>query len=111
MHRICKKLRGRRGETLVETLAAILVAVLSVGLLMGGVAAATRINRQAQRADEDFYSQLTAAEAQTEPLEDGQTFSVVIAEEGRVDVAVPARLYGGEDLYAYGRAPGEGSGP
>ena len=93
MDNLRKKLNSTRGETLIETLAAILVAALSVALLVGSVTVSGQINRQAQVSDEDFYEQLTAAEAQTPP--DDAAFP---------DAHIGARLYGGDDLYAYGRA-------
>ena len=102
MDNLRKKLNSTRGETLIETLAAILVAALSVALLVGAVTVSGQINRQAQVSDEDFYEQLTAAEAQTSP--DDAAFQVTIREEGKTDAHIGARLYGGDDLYAYSRA-------
>ena len=101
MDNLRKKLNSTRGETLIETLAAILVAALSVALLVGAVTVSGQINRQAQVSDENFY-ELTAAEAQTPP--DDAAFQVTIREEGKRDAHIGARLYGGDDLYAYGRA-------
>ena len=48
MDNLRKKLNSTRGETLIETLAAILVAALSVALLVGAVTVSGQINRQAQ---------------------------------------------------------------
>ena len=94
------KLRSRRGETLVETLVAILVSALSVVLLVGGITAAAQINRRAAEQDGDFYGQLTAAEEQAAPVE---TFHVTVEQDGGLDAKIPASLYGEGDLWAYAR--------
>lgn len=95
------KLRSRRGETLVETLVAILVSALSVVLLVGGITAAAQINRRAAEQDGDFYGQLTAAEEQAAPVE---TFTVTAVDQGSgLDAEIPASLYGEGDLWAYAR--------
>ena len=107
MRRITERLRTRRGETLVETLAAILVAALSVGLLLTCVTAADRINRSARAADDDFYQQLDAAEGRTGA---GGSITVDITGENGFTASIPAALYGGEALRAYVRAEG-GVGP
>ena len=95
------KLRSRRGETLVETLVAILVSALSVVLLVGGITAAAQINRRAAEQDGDFYGQLTAAEGQTEPPV--ETFTVTVEQGSGLDAKIPASLYGEGDLWAYAR--------
>ena len=46
--------RARRGETLVETLAAILVVSLTSVFLLTSVMAAQRVNRQAGEGDEQL---------------------------------------------------------
>ena len=101
------KLRGQQGETLVEVLAAVLVATLSVGLLMGGVAVSTRINRQAEDTDESFYAALTAAEGRTVQVDAG---AVRVEEASVVHVEIPVRVYGGEGLLSYALDAGGGAG-
>ena len=49
-----KKLRSARGETLVETLTALLVATLVLLFLSTSIAVASRINRQVRDADTSF---------------------------------------------------------
>lgn len=110
MHDLCRKLKRKlvsaAGETLVETLAAILVAALSVTLLVGGVNAAAQIDRAAQTADNDFYADLTAAEGQAG---ESAPLTVTVAGEGSFEAKIPAALYGGEgDLRAYARQEREG---
>ena len=59
--------RANRGETLVETLAAILVITLSATLLVQLTMTSTRLNRNVERADGDFRTELAAAEGLQEP--------------------------------------------
>lgn len=59
--------RVNRGETLVETLAAILVVALSTVLLVQLTMASTRLNRDVERADSSFRAELAAAEGLQEP--------------------------------------------
>lgn len=49
-----KKLKDNKGETLVELMAAILIASLSVALLFSCVMVATNINQKAKIRDKDF---------------------------------------------------------
>lgn len=101
-----RRLASDRGETLVEVLAAVLVASLSVALLMGGVNASVALGRQADRSDTEFYQILTRAEARTGP---GALGRVKVA-QGGTEVSIPVLRYGGEGLYAYALDPG-GGGP
>lgn len=57
-----KKLRQSRGETLVETLLSLMIAVLSIGLIATSVMAATNINRKVEAMDAAYKQQLQTAE-------------------------------------------------
>lgn len=107
MKQLQAKLKSRRGETLVEVLASILVATLSVGLLLGAVAVSAHLNHQAEGADEIFYEALTAAESRAGS---GTGGTVTITEGGRT-AEIPVQIYGDEDLYAYAIAPAGGDAP
>lgn len=92
-----RKLKSRRGETLVEAMASIVIAALSVALLFTCVMAASQINRMALAADEAFYADLTAAEEQTDDADHPK-------ENGRIKINgtdFDIYLYGGEGLYSY----------
>lgn len=109
------KLLNSRGETLVETLAAILIAALSVALLVGSVTASGNLARQADQSDTSFFDLLTKAEDRKNPLTEGIDIAreVKIKESG-TEVTIPVQVYGGEDLYSYARQAatpegGEGS--
>ncbi|MDR3767604.1 MAG: hypothetical protein Q3Y08_11335 [Butyricicoccus sp.] len=101
----CKaKLASNRGETLVETLAAILVATLSVALLIGSVTASFQLGRQADQSDAYFYQTLTAAENRENPTTDGVSSSPTVrVTEGGTTVTLDVQVYGDEGLYAYAR--------
>lgn len=101
-----KKLRDDRGETLVEVLASILIASVSVALLFGCVMASSGMDRRARELDGKHYEALTAAEKQETKLNDGTVHIKQVvtdgghAEEGDISV----HIYGGEGIYSYKRA-------
>lgn len=102
-----KKLRNNRGETLVEVLASILIASLSVALLFGCVMASSNMDREARELDEKHYNALTAAEGQTGPAVGNSEVTITNDAitgllEKTQDVSVG--IYGGEGLYSYKRA-------
>lgn len=98
------KLRDDRGETLVEVLASILIASLSVALLFGCVMAASNMDRETKRLDGEHYKYLSAAEGRTEPaVADAK---VTVTNEAGTDLnektkKIDVEIYGGEGLYAY----------
>lgn len=53
--KLIKKARSRRGETLVETLVALLIGVLALMMLPGAIIAATKANKAA--AENSVYSE------------------------------------------------------
>lgn len=98
MKNIYRKCMNQKGETLVEVLASILVCVLSVTLLMNGVAISTKINQSADQQDEKFYQSLSVAERkQGTPIQKGKA----IIKEGARTIKIPVSLYGGEEMYSY----------
>ena len=93
-----KTLRNDRGETLVEALASILIATLSILVLFTGLAVAFQMNQAARRTDETFYQRLNAAERQTEAVAQGQ---VKVELGGAAPVTFDVDVFGGEGLYSY----------
>ena len=84
----------------MEVIASILICVLSVTLLMGGVAASASINEKAESTDQVFYETLSQAETKQTPLSfPGAT---VVIKENLMETEVPIHLYGGEGMYSYG---------
>lgn len=78
-----KKLRMSRGETLIETLAALLIAVLVLLFLASAIVGAARLNAAIQKTDVSFH--YTGAVPQPDPVEleisDGFTTETVTADE------------------------------
>lgn len=108
------KLKSQRGETLVENMASILIAALSVALLFTCIMASVQIDSMAQRTDMAYYSALTAAETQTADADLGAQGGIVKIEEKEGPVKeFTILLYGGEGMYAYtrDRSAGEEIGP
>ena len=76
--RLKKKLKSRRGESLTETLVALLIITLSAGLLAGGTTSAVRINERAIASAETFYEQFGTTETGVANPSDGVLQNVVI---------------------------------
>lgn len=98
----------------METLVAVLLSVLSVTLLLAGIAASAQIGRTAEASDAAFYAQLSAAEGQTEDGPSSGTAITVTLDPEKVsagDIKIPASLYGGGDLWAYARSEAGGATP
>lgn len=101
-----RKLQGSRGETLVEMLASILIATLSVAVLFTCIMTAAGIDRTTREKDEGYYQSLTAAERQEPGTdEDGtplpaETAQLKVTGDGP-DKTFTVALYGGEGLWSY----------
>ena len=94
--------RARRGETLVETLAAILVVSLTSVFLLTSIMAAQRVNRRAGEADE----QLRLEQDVVERRENGKPGTVQVG-SSQYDVI---RYGEGKDLQGYVLQSEEGAG-
>ena len=94
------KLNNQTGETLIEVIASILVCVISISMLMGGVAASATINKNADAVDETFYETLSQAETKQIPLSFPDTKVLIKESLNKTEVAI--QLYGGEGMYSYG---------
>lgn len=57
-----KKLNQKNGETLVETLFSLTIAILSIGLIATAVNAATRVSLQIKEMDVTYKKELQTAE-------------------------------------------------
>lgn len=117
-----EKLKSERGESLVEILASVLIASLSVGLLVTMIMTSARMNDNAENSDREYYQSLSLAEAQLDPMvKDGApvTTKVTIqrmSEGGQVGIPVEidgAVCFGGDGIYSYKITPKPGppSGP
>ena len=110
------KLHDRRGETLVEVLAAVLICALSVLFLSSMAMTSIRINENAQDHDDGYYDALNFAESRGTALDsDGNpagetkpgTVTVTVKDLPAGGIATPAPLslnityYGGKDVYSF----------
>lgn len=59
---LIRKAKSKKGETLVETLAAILIITLATIILIGSTMGASKINKKVKEADNKFYEQVDKAE-------------------------------------------------
>lgn len=103
-----RKLRGSRGETLVEVMASIVIGSLSVALLFGAIMASARIDESARKMDGTYYKALSAAEAQTVPMPEDAELKYTA--DGVEMPPLPVALYGGKDAASYA-LPSGGGGP
>ena len=64
-----RKLKQNKGETLMEALVSLLIAVLAIGLVASAAMAATNINKNTNIADDAFAEELEKAEIYTAHFE------------------------------------------
>lgn len=117
--RIKDKLASQRGETLIEALAGILIAVLAGIILLTSVGTATHMNanasmRDAQLKAEQLFAATygkTAADNPDVPSSTAQNVgsAVVTFESNAGDASTfDVTTYGGEDFVSYKQEPEEG---
>lgn len=100
--RIKKSKRSFKGETLIETLVAILILTISAMVLAEMTATSVRINRSVENIDAEYRTNLAAVENRTSP-EDGtisiksgeKTFSYEVEYYGKVDGLTSYKLKNG----------------
>ena len=94
------KLSQSRGETLVEVLASVVIATLSIALLFGGIMASSTIDRSARISDKSFYQGLSGAE-EAKPGT-GEDWKATVSRES-ASRELDVKRYGGEGAYSYAR--------
>lgn len=111
MKNMIRKLKSKAGESLVESLAAILIFTMASIIMYSMVMAAGDINTKAKEADEINQQQMLVAEKGEGTSTSGNvTFTLVkpgtTPAETLTSVQVKVDIYGTTDgLYAYYRAP------
>lgn len=101
MKQFVKRLKSRSGETLIESLAAILIFTFaSIGML-SMITSAMNINKMVEEADEKYYKDMRAVEMAG--LDENASVEQVVVSFsiGGITKDVKVTVYGGEDLYAY----------
>lgn len=100
-----RKLNNARGETVVEVLASVLIAALSVALLFGAVMASGSMDLGAQKTDEAFYAGLSNAQEQTGAPAASKKVTISDEDPGTLDVDMTVNFYGGGGVLSYAPAP------
>lgn len=96
MKSILRKLRASAGETLTETLVAMLVISCGSVLLATMLSTAIRLSTDARVHDETLYSELTSAE-----LTKNGSFASAYQKVGKLEVAEGAHVWS-VDISIYG---------
>lgn len=94
--------RASKGETLVETLVAIVIITFSAIILVNMTIASTNINRKVESSDTNFRDELAAAEGLQNPAK-GQ---ITVKSESRT-YKYSVEYYGKEDGLRSYRIPSE----
>lgn len=106
MKQMWKRLKSKTGETLVETMAAILIFTFGSIIMLSMITSAATINKMAEEADAQYLADMQAVEKADNPRQGGEYFVVFAATEAglasSLDI-VPVDVYGGsqDGLYAY----------
>lgn len=85
-----QKLKNNSGETLVETLFALLVVVLAMTMLAGSIVSAARINKSAEDLDTAFRI-----------TNDGKSGSVTVTHSSGEKTLIPIKAYQTDDENKY----------
>ena len=106
MNAFFKKLKSKTGESLIESLCAILIFTMASVVLFSLVSAAADINGKAKTKDRENQQHMVAVESANDSAKNGSAkFVFTLQKNNRtIPVAeVTADIYGGKDgsLYAY----------
>lgn len=80
LKRIARRFARQRGESIVETLAAVLICTFALLMLYTAIATAGRINTEADALSQQLYEQTFTAQAQVR--DDGFTDYRMVTVEG-----------------------------
>ncbi|MGM9590817.1 MAG: hypothetical protein ACI3V0_11710 [Faecousia sp.] len=108
-----RKLNSRKGESLVESLAAILIFTMASIAMYSMVTTAADINLTVKDVEKDYNRQMLIAEqGEGTPTEDTITMTMTTASGSEVTLAtVPVQVYGtGGELYSYFAVPPDAGG-
>ena len=92
-----RKLKSNKGETLIETMVSLLIAVLAVGLVASATLAASKMNEDNREADQKFRSDLEKVETYVAEKEAKQM--VIIFEDGSHSI-IDIDVYGRDCIFA-----------
>ena len=86
MRKMKKKLSSEKGETILETLVALLIIVLSISFLSAAIAKSASISNEIKKATEDGFTYNADPETQGTQKRISSTGDYVIRREGKVSV-------------------------
>ena len=96
-----KKLKQKKGETLMEALVSMLIAVLSMGILCSAALAATKMNVTTRSLDKKYSEQLFAVEGLDETIAEPGKLVVLTFQPGEgissYTVEKTVTIYGEEE--------------
>ncbi len=99
------KIRSNRGDSIIEALVSLLIAVISVGLLVASISSATKVNEKsrAEVTDELSFTYVQKSDANsgtttpgTATIDFGDT-----GEEDQMTTTVNVNVYTTENGYSY----------
>lgn len=93
-----KKLRKQNGESLIEVMVALLIAVLSMGMVATAAIAAAKINANTRAADIAFAEELQKAELYASITVDSKTLTIDFGEGNVIEETVS--VYGDGSKFA-----------
>ena len=112
MNKIIKRLKSNAGETLVESMAAILIFTFASIIMLSMVSSAADINTAAKKADEEYFSQMVVVELAQGGSSGSVRFTVTTSDgsssSGSVNVAVSGTMDGLHAYYSAASTPAEG---
>lgn len=92
-----RKLKNKKGETLIETMVALLIAILAVGLVATSSIAASKMNEANREADKKFRQDLELVETHTAGKELQQM--IIIFGDGSHSI-IDVNVYGRDCVFA-----------
>lgn len=93
-----RKLKQNKGETLMEALVSLLIAVLAIGLVATAAMAAANINKNTNIADDAFAEELEKAEIYTATRVEVKKLTIDFGGGSTVEVNVD--VYGDGSIFA-----------
>lgn len=101
MPRLWKRLVNKAGESLVETLAGMLIFTLGSIIMLSYISTAANITRITEDVDNQYYEDVIAAELANVPGEETSDVHFLIA-GSNLNQTVTVNVYGSPDsLYTY----------
>lgn len=95
MKQLCKKIQNQRGESLIETLSALLIVSVCFLMLAGGIVTAARVNRTAEQ-----QAMITYDTTSKQPVEEFSV-SVTYGNETRTAENLTGYYTGSEEKEGY----------